>query len=61
MARWIQNVNPNDFDVLGDTIIAGWWPSTFYRVMTWKVSDSFVTTVQKTDRDGFAKSEDPEF
>jgi hypothetical protein len=63
MARWIQNINPNDFDVLGDTIIAGWWPFTFYRVMTWKINaqDSFVTVVQKTDRNGFAKSEDTQF
>lgn len=81
MARWIQDMNPNDPDVVGDAIIAGWWPFTFHRVMTWKVKaasatngvlalqrqmfgadqDCFVTTVQKTDRNGFAKSDDPEF
>lgn len=86
MARWIQNIAANDPVVVGDTIIAGWWPFTFYRVMTWEVRaasategilaltrklqemdnpgtvrDYFITTVQKTDRDGFAKSEDPQF
>ncbi len=67
MARWIQNINSNDFDVVGDTLIAGWWPFTFHRVMTWKVKltlspqNSFVTIVQKTDRNGFAKSEDAVF
>lgn len=65
MTRWIQEITPNDFDVVADTIIAGWWPFTFYRVMTWKTKGpfetAFVTTVQKTDRYGFAKSEHPQF
>lgn len=81
MARWIRDIPSNDPDVVGDTIIAGWWPFTFHRVMTWKakafsstdgilasqrqlfgaVQDYFVTIVQKTDRDGFAKSEDSLF
>lgn len=81
MARWIQDMDPKDPDVVGDTIIGGWWPFTFHGVMTWKVKaasapngvlalqrqmfgaaqDCFVTTVQRTDRNGFAKSDDSEF
>jgi hypothetical protein len=81
MARWIRHISPNDPDIVGDTIIAGWWPFTFHRVVTWRVKaasasdgvlalqrkmfgadrDYFVTIVQKTDRNGFAKLDDSEF
>lgn len=34
MARWIQNVQLSDPTSVGYTRIAGWWPTTYYVVMT---------------------------
>jgi hypothetical protein len=34
MARWIQNVELSDPEVVGYTVVAGWWPTTFHRVIT---------------------------
>jgi hypothetical protein len=34
VARWITNVDLSDPDAVGYTIIAGWWPTRYYRVLT---------------------------
>lgn len=35
MARWVQDIKLSDPDTLY-TIVAGWWPTTFWSVMTWE-------------------------
>ena len=42
MARWIQEVPLSDPDGRY-TLIAGWWPTTFYRVMTLQVKIASAT------------------
>ena len=43
MARWIRELDSGSPEVIGDTIIAGWWPTTFHRVMTWEVKIASAT------------------
>jgi hypothetical protein len=43
MARWIRELSSTAGGMVGDTIIAGWWPTTFHRVMTWEVKIASAT------------------
>jgi hypothetical protein len=43
MARWVQNVELGEPGVVGYTVIAGWWPTTFHRVITFEVKIASAT------------------
>jgi len=55
--RWVSH-NPSPEDpAVGQAIVAGWWPTTYYLVSTLKVGrDSWVTQVQSCNSDGWPGS-----
>jgi hypothetical protein len=43
MARWNRDVKLSDPESVGYTVIAGWWPTTYHRVITFEVSVASAT------------------
>ena len=43
MARWTRNLELSSENSVGHTIIAGWWPTTYYRVLTMEIKVASAT------------------
>src|SRR5450759_3112275 len=43
MASWVQNVELGETGVVGYTVVAGWWTTTYHRVITFEVKIASAT------------------
>ena len=39
-ARWVSSNPSPSSPIIGETIIAKWWPSKYYKIMTWENDNS---------------------